>query len=154
MADVIKKVMATPQTKAVTENTEANVKSAIEGPLIFEEKTPEVNLETVEAIDPKTKRYPPRIRLNFKEFPLIKIAASEEDKEPDTFAEINLHQTDLIVSRIRQRIKQDKIDVVFKGRTATLTGSVASQRQMELAETMLRFEPGIDTVENKLTVKP
>ncbi|MCL2744856.1 MAG: BON domain-containing protein [Planctomycetaceae bacterium] len=168
ISDIIKRAMAAPQMNVVTENTAENVKSAIiEGPLVVEEIIPETNQEIVEAIDPKTKRYPPRIQLNFKEFPLIKIENTikntanntvqkntvQKAGEPETFAVTNLHRADLISNRIRLRTKQNGINIDFKDRTAILTGTVETQRQIELAEIMLRFEPGVDKIENKLTLR-
>lgn len=45
------------------------------------------------------------------------------------------------------------IAVSVEGRTATLRGEVASERDRELAQQLALFEPGIDGVRNLLTVK-
>jgi hypothetical protein len=47
-----------------------------------------------------------------------------------------------------------RIDVSVAGRVATLRGEVASERDRSLAEKLVLFEPGIDSVKNELKVRP
>ncbi len=46
-----------------------------------------------------------------------------------------------------------QIEVLVEGRAATLRGEVASERDRLLAERLILFEPGIDSVRNELKVK-
>ena len=46
------------------------------------------------------------------------------------------------------------IEVLLEGRTATLRGTVASERDRILAQQLILFEPGISQVKNELTVRP
>ncbi len=48
----------------------------------------------------------------------------------------------------------DQIAVSVEGRVATLRGEVASERDRLLAERLILFEPGIDSVRNELKVRP
>ncbi len=47
-----------------------------------------------------------------------------------------------------------RIEVSVAGAIATLRGEVASERDRTLAERLILFEPGIDSVRNELKVKP
>ena len=49
--------------------------------------------------------------------------------------------------------KMGRIEVSVQGRTATLRGEVASERERTVAELVALFEPGISQVQNDLTVK-
>lgn len=144
------------QAKPITEET---VKSAIEGTLIKEEVVPEVNRESVESIDTRTKRYAPRLKLDFNEFPLRHISGQFRPtlQEGDGVGELeqtNASLTDSIVRRVQARLKLETVRFEFKDRTAHLIGTVPDQRRRELIEVMLRMEPGIDTVKNELVVGP
>jgi hypothetical protein len=57
-----------------------------------------------------------------------------------------------IQERIRQR-SNPGVSVVFEGGYAVLRGEVSSNREAELIETMLGFEPGVDRVRNELVVR-
>ncbi len=57
-----------------------------------------------------------------------------------------------IQERIRQR-SNPGVSVVFEGGYAVLRGEVSSNRDAELIETMLGFEPGVDRVRNELVVR-
>ena len=46
----------------------------------------------------------------------------------------------------------DSVTVAMEGRTAVLTGAVASEHDKALAEKMASFEPGVSEVQNLLTV--
>ena len=158
MADSIEDIVDT-MTKQMQRRpvTEDMVKSAIEGTLVTEETAPTVNLESVEAIDAKTQRYSPRLKLDFGEFPLRRISGNfsgtVKDDGVEELEQTNTSLTNEIVRRIQNRLKLETVRFEFKNRTARLTGSVSTQRQRELIEVMLRMEPGIDMVKNELVVE-
>lgn len=56
------------------------------------------------------------------------------------------------IQRRVQNVGGENVQVVLTGSTAILQGSVDSKRAAELVVKVLSFEPGIDRVENKLTV--
>jgi len=124
----------------------------IEAPLVVDVVVPEVNRTTAEVIDSRTGRYPPRLKIDFTECPLrsftntnhTDIGRSAESGTP----------TDIVVQRIQNRLRVPHILLVVRDRIAVVSGTVATDRQRNLAESMLRFEPGIDTVQNKITVVP
>ena len=122
----------------------------IENLLTTDAPIAEVNVDTVEAIDSRTGRYPPRLKINFTEFPLRSLESASRAKiERNGEAKT---QADIVVRRIQSRLHLSQIDLVVKDRTATLSGTVETERQRSRAELMLRFEPGIDIVHNELTV--
>jgi len=47
----------------------------------------------------------------------------------------------------------DQVAVRMDGNTVTLTGTVATSHERKLAEQLVRLEPGVDTVDNRLSVK-
>jgi len=132
-----------------TGTTELPASSIKEGQrLVIEEETPEVNQTVIEVIDTRTGRYPPRLKVNFAEFPLRSLAAKHgRSVEAKTHA-------DIVAQRIQSRLRAPNIELVVQDRTAIISGTVATERERSLAESMLRFEPGIDAVENKLTITP
>jgi hypothetical protein len=141
-----------------TTNTEASVKSAVEGKLVVEEVIPETNRTVVEAVDTKTKRYSPRLKLNFAEFPLRPlsgkiIGTNENEESADLFEQTNTVITHDIARRVQGHLRTQEIQFEFKNRTVRLSGTVKTSRQRELAEMMIRMEPGIDNVTNDLTVE-
>lgn len=151
LSDAIQDMMANTKADVVTENTEETVKSSIEGTLIVEEQVPEVNQEVVEAIDSKTKRYAPRLKIDYTRFPLQDISRNTRmDASGKATNHASLQISDRISSRLKTRLQSDDIRIEFQGRSALLTGSVLSHHHRELAETMLRLEPGIDQVVNEL----
>ncbi len=59
-------------------------------------------------------------------------------------------------AEVQRRVKNaggDSVQVIVAGGTAILRGSVDSKRTAELVANVLSFEPGIDRVENQLTVR-
>jgi len=123
--------------------------SAIEeGLFTFDDPVPEASQPAVQAIDTKTKRYPPRLKINFSEFPLRSLT-SPSGRSADSKT-----QADTIAQRVQNRLQTPHIDLVVHDRVAIVSGTVATERQRDLAESMLRFEPGIDVVQNKITVVP
>lgn len=141
-----------------TTNTAASVKSAVEGKLVVEEVIPETNRTVIEAVDVKTKRYSPRLKLDFNQFPLRPLSGKvtgkvENDELTDLFEQTNTVITNDIVRRIQNHLQIQGIHFEFKNRTVRLSGSVKTSRQRELAEMMLRMEPGVDKVTNDLVVE-
>lgn len=123
--------------------------SAIEEELlVVDAPTSEANQTALQAIDTKTKRYLPRLKINFSEFPLRSLSST------DGRGVNSKTQTDIIALRVQNRLRVSHIDLVVHNRIATVSGTVATERQRGLAESMLRFEPGIDGVQNKITVAP
>lgn len=55
---------------------------------------------------------------------------------------------------LRKRIDPAGIRVEVKGATVTLTGSVKTSEERELAATVARETKGVDFVDNKLEVRP
>jgi len=137
----------TDQIMSTTEPTEQQT-SAIEAGqrLVVDVEVPEINKTVVETIDTRTGRYPSRLKIDFCEFPLRSLAA----KNGRSVGEQT--QADVVAQRIQSRLRIQKIDLTVEDRTAIISGTVATERQRSLAESMLRFEPGIDAVHNKLTV--
>ena len=58
------------------------------------------------------------------------------------------------LTRLFPEVSENQFEVLVAGRTATLRGAVASERQRELAEIVARFSPGIFQIQNELTVRP
>ena len=138
------------QIRDTSEQTAAQQMSAVdEGQqLVVEEVVPTVNQAPAEVIDTRTGRYLPRLKINVTEFPLRSLASANGNSvESKT-------QTDIIVQRIQRRLHVPQLDLVVKDRTAVISGTVPTERQRGLVESMLRFEPGIDTVQNKIAVIP
>ncbi|MDR1963957.1 MAG: BON domain-containing protein [Planctomycetaceae bacterium] len=151
-------VKSMTQKMQSTTNTADSVKSAIEGKLIVEEATPDVNRSVVETIDSKTKRYSPRLKIDFAAFPLRPLSGKiagivENDKSTDLFDQTNTAMTTDIAQRLQSRLQIQGIHFEFKDRTVRLTGTVKTPRQRELAEIMLQMEPGIDKVTNNLAIE-
>jgi hypothetical protein len=122
--------------------------SAIEGPLVADVVVSEVNRTTVEVIDTQTGRYSPRLKINFAEFPLRSLD------------DVNKHgvQTgtpvEMVVQRIQGRLRGPEFQLAVEDRTAIVSGTVSTERERKLIESMLRFEPGISVVRNEIAVVP
>jgi osmotically-inducible protein OsmY len=66
-------------------------------------------------------------------------------------------KSELLTTRLADlgRIKRvTPLEVALRGRTAVLTGSVATEHDREILARVLLLEPGVDAVENRLTVGP
>lgn len=68
-------------------------------------------------------------------------------------------KTAALSERLTQRVMKSQaiqaespVQVVIRGRTAILRGSVASDRARDLAARLVLLEPGVDDVDNQLTV--
>jgi hypothetical protein len=125
--------------------------SAIEGPLVvYEAEIPEVNQAIAEVIDSRTGRYLPRLKIDFTEFPLRTLVNGTDGR-----ISRNGTSTDVLIQRIQNRLRVSQIDLTVENRVATVSGTVATKRQRSLVESMLHFEPGIDTVKNEIiTLEP
>ena len=145
--DVVAELSAPPGTSVTEEAV-----STIEGPLVVDVTSPEVNVTTVEAIDARTGRYPPRLKINFAEFPLRSLESARRSNNGRN-AEAKM-LTEIVAQRIQNRLHLPQLELVVKDRTATISGTVETERERNLVATMLRFEPGIDAVQNELTVIP
>jgi hypothetical protein len=55
---------------------------------------------------------------------------------------------------LQSRLKLSSIAVEMKGRTAVVTGAAPSELRRDLVTQVLLLEPGVDSVENKMTVAP
>ena len=132
--------------------------SAIDAPLAIQTAIPEINQTIAEILigDERTGRYPPRLRIDFTEFPLRSLAATNgannETGGNGTGSRRNGSSTELIVQRVQSRLRLPEVHLEVEGRTATVSGMVETERQRRLVESMLRFEPGIDAVKNEMTV--
>ncbi|MCL2006377.1 MAG: BON domain-containing protein [Planctomycetaceae bacterium] len=133
--------------------------SAIEGPLVSEIVVPEANQTVAETLigDAQTGRYTPRLKINFAEFPLRVIETTNGENNGQNNGIRNGRNgatTDAILQRLQTRLRISSFDLAVRDRTAIISGTVATERQRELIGSMLRFEPGIDAVNNELTVSP
>jgi len=97
---------------------------------------PDVNRSAPRATGPRMPVYPPRLRLGFN-------LPSERQRSHE--ATRQLDQSLALASLGR-------IEVSVEGETAILRGEVASEHDAELAELVVRFEPGISDVRNALTI--
>lgn len=114
------------------------------GSLIVEDVVPQANRGTVSMIDAKTKRYNPRLRIDFNEYPTIsgnaKTAAGRMDR---------------VTAQVEKRLNlKDRISLEPLGEETVIRGSVDTPRQRELVESMVRMSPGIDRIRNELKVAP
>jgi len=82
-------------------------------------------------------------------YPRLEIAFDTDVSEPSP-------ELAAVKARVSERVTGvagDNVELTIEGRTAFLTGAVSSHRAAELAEQLLRFEPGVDRVENNLRVE-
>ena len=136
------------QTTGTSAPTGQQASAIDEGLLAIEDVViPEANQIIVEAVDSRTKRYTPRLKINFAEFPLRSWDA------PNGRSATSTTQAEIVAQRIQSRLGTSQIALVVQNRIAVVSGTVTSERQRNLAETMLRFEPGIDVVHNKIIVE-
>ncbi|MGL4593763.1 MAG: hypothetical protein ACRCUY_03425 [Thermoguttaceae bacterium] len=155
LTDTLDTILSDLSAGNSVKNTEESVRSAIdEGQkLVTEEVIPEINLVVVESVDKRTKRYSPRIDLNFVEFPLRDLTRAVPSFQKEDDQEFPPQEIMSIVERIEQRLKLTSVQCKFSGRTITLTGTAPSVRSRDLFEMMLRLEPGIDTIKNEICIE-
>ena len=129
--------------------------SAIQGTLVVDHAEPAVNQTVIEIIDTRTGRNTPKLKINFAEFPLRSLT---EASRPNNGSNGRVTQTgtptELVVQRIQRRLSTPPFNLAIEDRTATISGTVATADERKLIELMLRFEPGISTVKNEMTVAP
>ena len=126
--------------------------AAIEGPLTIEAVVPEVNQTIVEVIDTRTRRYSPRLKINFAEFPLRSF--TEVNRTNNRHSIQTGTPTEMIVQRVQSRLRVLEFQLAIEDRTAVVSGMVATERDRSLIELILCFEPGISVVKNEITVVP
>ena len=130
----------------------------LQGPLEVEQRAPDVNRTTASAFiggDVRVGRYAPRLNINFTEFPLRSL--TEEKRSNNGINGRNIQSdtpAEIVMQRIQNRLRVPEFQLAFDNRTAILSGTVTTERERELIELMLRFEPGISAVKNELTVMP
>lgn len=66
-----------------------------------------------------------------------------------------------IQSQVRQRLSSlpvgerlNGVEITMDGRTAILTGQVESEQRRRMSELLIRLEPGVSRIDNRLTVGP
>ena len=66
-----------------------------------------------------------------------------------------------IQSQVRQRLSSlpvgerlNGVEITMDGRTAILTGQVESEQRRRMSELLIRLEPGVSRIDNRLTVDP
>ena len=122
---------------------------ALAGPIVVETHIPETNREAATVLIGNT-RYGPRLRIDFREFQPIIITngatASRNGRNGAT--------TYAVVQRIQNQLRLPQIDLEVQNRVAIVSGTVETEHQRRLVASMLRFEPGIDSVRNEITVVP
>ncbi|MFV2067550.1 MAG: BON domain-containing protein [Pirellulales bacterium] len=123
-----------PYVGEVQGRAQGTVRSGLTG-FRFDEG-PDVNRSAPRATSPRIPLYPPRLQLGFN--PPRRNRLSRE-------ATRQLEESSALASLGR-------IEVSMEGETAILRGEVASGYDAELAELLVRFEPGISDVRNELTI--
>ena len=66
-----------------------------------------------------------------------------------------------IQTQVRQRLSSlpvgerlNGVEITMEGRTAILTGQVESEQRRRMSELLIRLEPGVSRIDNRLTVGP
>ncbi len=113
-------------------------------------RSPSLPLSSVQGAPPPPQRptgmparaamYEPRLRVGF-------------DVPAPIESEVQAQLTNLLRSCPHLH-QTSPIEVLLEGRTATLRGEVASERDRILAQQLILFEPGISRVKNELIVRP
>ena len=125
--------------------------SAIDGPLVVDTVIPEVNLTVVETIDTRTGRYPPRLKIDFGEFPLRSLTGTVPNNGRNVQTSTPI---EMIAQRIKNRLRVPEFHITIEDRTAIISGITETEHQRKLIESMLRFEPGISKIQNNITIAP
>ena len=92
---------------------------------------------------PRNALAPPRLAME----PLPLALPAESSEDADSFRRLDQHLTGVLV-----RLVSPSAYVHLDRRRAVIEGSVSSDHQRRLAEIMVRFEPGVDEVTNRLEV--
>lgn len=128
---------------AERQNTAASVSSAIrDGEKLVTFAQPQPVQKAV--VEPNTRMYNPRLRINLAEYPAANSKVSAFDA-----------RLRLLRDHLQTRIVSlpDQIDLDMDGETLVLRGSVADSHQKSLAERVALLEPGIRSVKNELIVR-
>ena len=118
---------------------DGEVTTAVEG--LREQPTVRVNRT---ATEPRRGMYRPRLRIGFSPQPLVQGGTGQKDLHP--FNRISQPLRELSAERRFQ------ISYVPTERVATLAGTVATEHDRRIAELLVSFEPGVETVKNDLQV--
>lgn len=100
----------------------------------------DVNATVESAVPPGSQLNPPRLQLGFS--PATRLHAQMADK---------------LTERLRKSLKlgeESSIKISVEGDKVVLEGQVPSARQCRLAELLVRFEPGVYNLDNRLQVAP
>lgn len=140
------------KTDILDTTTSERVSTTLDGPLVVTEVIPEANKIAITFTDSRTGRYTPKLKINFAEFPLRSLA--DTNRSNGNRIVQNNTQAEIVARRIQDRFRVPDFDLIIADRTAVLSGTVETERQRSLIESMIRFEPGISTVRNELRVNP
>jgi len=120
-------------------STTGRAVSAVSGLRV--ETGPDADSTQPTTIQERVGMYPPRLAVDFS---FVR----------PTIPRLNSNLQHQLIASLESRFRASRIEVSVEDRTATLRGEVASTRDRTLARLLALFEPGIDVVQNELTVKP
>ena len=145
-------------TNLLLDNTQTEQQTPIiQGPLSIVDVVPEANKTVASALigDSRVGRYAARLKINFAEFPLRSLADANRSNNGSNGRNVQSGtRAEIIAQRIQNRLRVPEFQLAVEDRTAIISGTVATDRERQLIETMIRFEPGISVVKNELTVVP
>ena len=114
------------------------IRSAIDNLQV--ETAPDANQTASAARTPRVPMNAPRLRVAFDFSPQVPTTVSDQLTRRLQAASL--------------RTGASRIEVSVADGVATLRGAVASARDRKMAELLARFEPGIESVQNQLVVRP
>ncbi len=91
------------------------------------------------------RMYPPRLVLDFQEYPIHSLKKSDNQRTLTTHIEN-------VLSRYEFNPDEEEIDVSFSGSTVFLRGNVKSGRLARLVESVVGMQAGVEKVVNELDV--
>ena len=59
-----------------------------------------------------------------------------------------------VFSQLPPTVQMQNVNISMNGRTAVLTGSVGTDRERRMAELLMKLEPGVRSVENRISTAP
>ena len=138
-------MMANMESRRTVRNVQiTSLTDALNAIAIEETPEPETNQNIIESVDPKTKRYPPRLFVDFRIFPLQR--TTTKLGSPKISA-------DSLKRNIERRLGVHDVHFSLQNRVMTLTGTVPGEHERQMVELMVRLEPGVDQIENELVIK-